>query len=254
MPRSRCGKLAGKRISQHQRAGTRQQAGLPRICHETAVGSLLASEYPNTRGPEFASKLVSHGSATKPLWEACWQANIPTPEGRNSPASWSPTDLPRNRCGKLAGKRISQHQRAGIRQQAGLPRICHEAAVGSLLASEYPNTRGPEFASKLVSHGSATKPLWEACWQANIPTPEGRNSPASWSPTDLPRSRCGKLAGKRISQHQRAGIRQQAGLPRICHEAAVGSGPGGAPLGRECPEPLAIRLPASFPQRRCSHL
>ncbi len=167
--------------------------------------------------------LVSHRSATKPPWEACWQANIPTPKGRNSPASWAPTDPPRSRCGKLAGKRIPQHQRAGIRQQAGLPRIRHEAAVGSLLASEYPNTRGPEFASMLVSHRSATKPPWEACWQANIPTPKGRNSPASWAPTDPPRSRCGKLAGKRISQHQRAGIRQQAGLPRIRHEAAVGS-------------------------------
>ncbi len=119
----------------------------------------------------FASKQVSHRSATKPLREACWQANIPTPEGRNSPASGSPTDPPRSRRGKLAGKRISQHRRAGIRQQAGLPRIRYEAAVGSLLASEYPNTGGPEFASKRVSHGSATKPLWEACWQANRQRP-----------------------------------------------------------------------------------
>ncbi len=173
-PRSRCGKLAGKRISQHQRAGIRQQAGLPRICHEAAVGSLLASEYPNTRA-----------------------------EGRIRQQAGLPRIMPRSRRGKLAGKRISQHQRAGIRQQAGLPRIRHEAAVGSLPASEYPNTREPEFASKLVSHRSATKPLWEACWQASIPTPEGRNSLASWPPTDPPRSRRGKLAGKRISQHQR---------------------------------------------------
>ncbi len=165
LPGSRRGKLAGKRMGQRQR-------------------------------PEFASKLGSHGSATKPLWEACWQANEATPEAR-------------------------------IRQQAALPRICHEVAVGSLLASEYPNTREPEFASKLLSHGSATKPPWEACWQANGATPEarirqqaglpricheaavgsllasewgnaeGRNSPASWAPTDLPRSRCGKRPGRR---------------------------------------------------------
>ncbi len=197
-----------------RRGGIRQQAGLPRLFYKAAVGSLLASECANAEGREFASKLVSHGFSTRPLWEACLQANVPTPKGENSPASWSPTAFLQGRCGKLACKRMRQ-RRGGIRQQAGLPRLFYKAAVGSLLASECANAEGREFASKLVSHGFSTRPLWEACLQANVPTPKGESSPASWSPTAFLQGRCGKLACKRMCQRRRARIRQQAGLPRI---------------------------------------
>ncbi len=64
-----------------------------------------------------------------------------------------------------------------------------------------------------------------------------------------------KKGSSRFSEKGRSGGGSRiARLPRRYpfrggYRAAVGSGPGGAPLGRECPGPLAIRLPASFPQR-----
>ncbi len=247
---------------------------LPQFALRSLCGSLLASEYPNQRPhspagwlPQFAlrsrcgkltckripqseaafaSRLAPTDYATKPLWEACLQVNTPI--------------------------------RGRIRQQAGSHRLRYEAAVGSLLASEYPNQRPhspagwlPQFAlrsrcgkltckripqseaafaSRLAPTDYATKPLWEACLQANTPIrgrirqqagshslpyeaavgslpaseyPNQRpHSPAGWLPQFALRSRCGKLACKRIP-HIRGRIRQQAGSHSLRYKAAVGA-------------------------------
>ncbi len=159
---------------------------LPQFALRSLCGSLLASEYPNQRPhspagwlPQFAlrsrcgkltckripqseaafaSRLAPTDYATKPLWEACLQVNTPI--------------------------------RGRIRQQAGSHRLRYEAAVGSLLASEYPNQRP--------------------------------HSPAGWLPQFALRSRCGKLACKRIP-HIRGRIRQQAGSHSLRYKAAVGA-------------------------------
>ncbi len=170
------------------------------------------------RGAGFASKRVSRSVSTEPLWEACLQANVPTP-GRDSPASWSPTAFLQSRCGKLACKRTCQ--RRGGSPASWSPTAFLRSRCGKLACKRTRQRRGA-FASKRVSHSVSTEPLWEACLQANGPTP-GRHSPASGSPTAFLRSRCGRLACKRMGQRRSARIRQQAGLPQRFYRAAVGS-------------------------------
>ncbi len=238
--------------------------------YEAAVGDSMVpcklTETPHASGP--ASKLAPTDHATKPPWEACWQANhqraggirgqlasqLPTEGGHgtavgiglgrewgrryeftlDSLASQLPTEGAMEPLWEaaLAANGAGDMNSRWIRWQASFPR---KGAMEPLWESAL----GREFASKLVSHGFSTRPLWEACLQANVPTPKGENSPASWSPTAFLQGRCGKLACKRMRQ-RRGGIRQQAGLPRLFYKAAVGSLLASA---------LAIRLQASFPRR-----
>ncbi|WP_236564169.1 hypothetical protein, partial [Alcanivorax xiamenensis] len=78
-------------------------------------------------------------------------------------------------------------------------RSCYGAAVGSLLASECANAEGRNSPASWSPTDRATKPLWEACWQANAPTPKAGIHQQAGLPQIVPQSRCGKLAGKRIT-------------------------------------------------------
>src|SRR5690606_21699263 len=111
------------------------EAGYHGPDHEAAVGSLPASEYPTSEAT-FASRLAPTVCPTKPLWEACLQANTPH-QRPHSPAGWLPQFALQSRC-------------------------------GSLPASEYPTSEAA-FASRLAPTVCPTKPLWEACLQANTP-------------------------------------------------------------------------------------
>src|SRR5690606_1929343 len=122
---------------------------LPQFALQSRCGSLPASEYPTSEAA-FASRLAPTDYATKPLWEACLQANTPI--------------------------------RGRIRQQAGSHRLRYEAAVGSLLASEYP-TSEVTFASRQAPTVCATKPLWElACKQASHGGYTGLSTPPALGP------------------------------------------------------------------------
>ncbi len=145
-----------------------------RVCngrgYQAALGACPQVNTPHQR-PHSPASWSPTDHATKPLWEACWQANIRTPEGRIRQQAGLPRIMPRSCCGKLAGKRISEHQRAAFASKLVSHGSCHEAAVGSLLASEYPNTRGPHSPASWSPTDHAMKLLWEACWQANRQRP-----------------------------------------------------------------------------------
>ncbi len=160
----------------------------------------------------------------------------------------------RSRCGKLAGKRMANG--TGHSRPRPLPTAMgYEAAVGDSMVpcrlTETPHASVP--ASKLAPTDHATKPLWEACWQANgqrsgafaakaashsnglrsrlweIPWyPAGSLrrrtlacQPAGRLPRIMLRSRRGKLAGKRMANG--AGHSRPRALPTAMgHEAACG--------------------------------
>src|SRR5690606_33651085 len=121
-----------------------------------------ASEWDNAGGRNSPASWSPTECATKPLWEACLQANGTTPEVGIRQQAGLPQSVPRSRCGKLACKRMGQRQRPVFASKLVSHRVCHEAAVGSLLASEWDNAGG-------------------------------RNAPAGWLLQIVLRSRCGSL-------------------------------------------------------------
>ncbi len=140
MPRRRCGKLAGKRM------------------------------YPQQR-PYSPARWSPTEHATPPLWEACWQANVPATE-----AAFASKMVSHRAChGAAVGSLLASectHTRGRIRQQAGLPQFALRSHCGKLAGKRMRQRRRPHSPASWSPTDHATAPLWEACWQANVPATE----------------------------------------------------------------------------------
>jgi alkylated DNA repair dioxygenase AlkB len=283
VPRSRCGKLACKRMGQRRRryspaswsptecatkplweaclqangttpeVGIRQQAGLPQSVPRSHCGKLACKRMGQRQRPVFASKLVSHRVCHEAAVGSLLASEWGIVGGCIRQQGWLPQIELRSRCGKLACKRMGQRQRPVFASKLVSHRVCHEAAVGSLLASERDNAGGRNSPASWSPTECATKPLWEACLQANGTTPEVGIRQQAGLPQSVPRSHCGKLACKRMRQRRRpyspaswsptecatkplweACLQANGATPeavfasklvshRVCHGAAVGS-------------------------------
>ncbi len=230
----------------------RQQAGLPRSVSRSRCGKLACKRMGQRRRPYSPASWSPTECATKPLWEACLQANGATPEDGIRQQAGLPRSVPRSRCGKLACKRMGQRRRP-YSPASWSPTECAPKPLWEACLQANGSTPEAVFASKLVSHGVCHEAAVGSLLASEWDNAGGRIRQQAGLPRNVPRSRCGKLACKRMGQCRRpcspaswsrtecapkppweACLQANGSTPEavfasklvshgMCHEAAVGS-------------------------------